>query len=107
MARSTTTPRLLIVEDSMGDARLVRETLKDTDFAKHEIIHVRTLKELLTFKKSEFQVILLDLHLSDAEPEKTFKEVNRLFSNTPIIVLTGIKDDRLAAKIVRQGAQDY
>jgi two-component system sensor histidine kinase/response regulator len=91
----------------MADARLLKEIIKDTDFARHEITFVHSLEELDVFKKSHFDAILLDLHLSDVKPEETFHTVNRLFSSMPIIVLTGLKDDDLASKIVHRGAQDY
>jgi two-component system sensor histidine kinase/response regulator len=107
MVSITSPHNLLIVEDSIGDARLVQEILKNTDFDKYETTFVHTLDELTVFKYSRFHAILLDLHLSDVKPLDTFRIVNNLFPTTPIIVLTGLKDDILAAKIVREGAQDY
>ncbi len=107
MPRNTANPNLLVIEDNIGDARLIKEILKDTSFSQHEITFAHTLDEIRIFNKSHFEVIVLDLHLSDVKPEKTFQIVNAAFRDTPIIVLTGLKDDRLAAKIVRQGAQDY
>jgi signal transduction histidine kinase len=98
---------LLIIEDNIGDARLVKEILRDTDFDQYELTYVHTLEELSVFKKSHFQAILLDLHLSHIKPTETFKLVNGMFPSTPIIVLTGLNDDRVAAKMVHQGAQDY
>lgn len=98
---------LLVIEDNIGDARLVKEILRDTEYDNYELTFVHDLDELKEFSKSKFQVILLDLHISDIEPTTTFNRVNRLFQSTPIIILTGLKDDELAAKIVRQGAQDY
>jgi signal transduction histidine kinase len=98
---------LLIVEDNIGDARLVKEILRGTDFENHELTYVHSLKELEIFKKSHFQAIMLDLHLSHIKPTDTFKIVNSMFPTTPIIVLTGLNDDKLAATIVRRGAQDF
>src|ERR1700712_1573736 len=107
MASAAATEDLLIIEDSIGDARLVKEILRDTEFSNYEATFVHTLDELDVFKQSRFQVIMLDLHLGDLKPLDTFKFVNNLFPTTPIIVLTGLKDDSLAARIVRAGAQDY
>jgi signal transduction histidine kinase len=107
MPRKTAPLNLIIVEDNIGDARLIKEMLRDTDFADYETTFVHTLEGLRDFKKSAFQAILLDLHLSEMKPEETFRYVNDQFHETPIIILTGLKDDRLAAKIVRRGAQDY
>ncbi len=107
MPRKNAPLNILIVEDNIGDARLIKEMLKETDFAEYETTFVHTLDEVADFKRSRFQAILLDLHLSDKKPEEAFRLVNDHFRNTPIIILTGLKDDRLASKIVRRGAQDY
>jgi signal transduction histidine kinase len=98
---------LLVIEDNIGDARLIKEILRGTDFEQYELTYVHSLEELEVFKKSHFQAILMDLHLSHVKPTETFKFVNNMYPTTPIIVLTGISDDKLASQIVRQGAQDY
>lgn len=98
---------LLVVEDNIGDARLIKELLRGTDFEQYELTYVHSIDELEVFKKSHFQAILLDLHLSHVKPTETFKFVNDMYPTTPIVVLTGISDDKLASNIVRQGAQDY
>ncbi|GAC1499589.1 MAG: hypothetical protein NVS1B10_02470 [Candidatus Saccharimonadales bacterium] len=107
MVKMTQNHKLLIIEDSLGDARLVQETLKDTDFRDCKTTLVDNLDQLDQHKKSRFQAILLDLHLSDIKPLDTFRLINGLYPTTPIIVLTGLDDDNLAARIVREGAQDY
>ena len=107
MSPNSIPQNLLIIEDSIGDARLLKELLRETDFREYETTFVHTLDELDVFSRTKFQAILLDLHLSDVKPIDTFRKVNKLFSSTPIIVLTGLKDDALAARIVRAGAQDY
>lgn len=100
--------QLLVIEDNPGDARLVKELLKGSSFAKYTITYARSVQELDSIADTmKFEVILLDLHLPDVRPADTFKRVNAFFPMTPIIILTGLDDDVIAAKIVRQGAQDY
>jgi signal transduction histidine kinase len=98
---------LLVIEDNIGDARLLSEILKDTDFSKHELTYVQNLDDIQQMATLPYQAILLDLHLSHTKPLDTFQRVNELYPKTPIIVLTGLEDDELAAKVVRLGAQDY
>jgi diguanylate cyclase (GGDEF)-like protein/PAS domain S-box-containing protein len=54
-------------------------------------------------------VILLDLLLPDSDPESldSFHRVRAAAGGVPIIVMTGLRDQRLAARAVRLGAQDF
>ena len=56
---------------------------------------------------AEVDVVLLDLGLPDTDPAKTFDLVNAEAHGIPIIILTGQNDDRMAARAVRSGAQDF
>lgn len=98
---------ILIVEDNIGDARLISEILKEIDIGNYEITYASNTDELSELRLVKFDIILLDLHLSDLPPLDTYKLFNQAFPRTPIVILTGLEDDELAAKIVRQGAQDY
>lgn len=99
--------QILIVEDNIGDARLIAEMLKEIDIGEFDVTYIQDLKAVETLSKTKFKIILLDLHLSDSSPVDTFKQVDKLFPRTPIIVLTGLEDNKLASRIVRLGAQDY
>ncbi len=98
---------ILIVEDNIGDARLIAEMLKESGFDKYEATYISDYHELTEIEANHFHVVLLDLHLSDLPPIETFKMFHAAFPKKPIIVLTGLDDDALAAKVVRMGAQDY
>ena len=98
---------ILLVEDNVGDARLVTELIRETEFSDAHISFTSELDELSGLKANKFDVILLDLHIADYPPTKTYKTVNAAFPKVPIIVLTGLQDDRMPSKIVRLGAQDY
>jgi signal transduction histidine kinase len=52
-------------------------------------------------------VVLLDLTLPDSRGMDTFTSMHEQVTNTPIIILTGTDDQELAARAVREGAQDY
>src|SRR5581483_8773262 len=99
--------RILIVEDNIGDARLIEEILKETNLGDYEITYITNVDEAVKISKMKFDLVLLDLHLSDMTPVQTYKAVNKNFPKIPIVVLTGLEDDELASKIVRMGAQDY
>ena len=58
-------------------------------------------------KSHNFDVILLDLGLPDSDGIETLIEVNKITSNTPIIVLTGLNNEEIGTLAVKRGAQDY
>lgn len=62
----------MLVEDNPGNARLIEETIGETD-TTFEIIHANRLSEARKLlRESEFHVILLDLLLPDGTGIDTF-----------------------------------
>lgn len=54
-----------------------------------------------------FDVVLLDLGLPDSFGLDTFVKLQPCAPDIPIVVLTGLDDERTACKAVELGAQDY
>ncbi len=102
------TIQVLLIEDSRGDVRLIREMLanvQDMHFDLHYADRLSTGLELLA--QRDFDVILLDLSLPDSKGLYTFKTVQTYIPQMPIIVLTGLEDQAVATQAVEEGAQDY
>jgi PAS domain S-box-containing protein len=100
--------KILLVEDNPGDAFLLREELKNVATPLLELIHVELLGDAIDrLNQEHFDVVLLDLSLPDSIGLDGLLAIQTRNSAVPIIVLTGLEDDELAAKAVRQGAQDY
>ena len=100
--------KVLLVEDSPGDARLVKEHLEEASTERFELVHVETLSEaLLLVEDSEFGVALLDLSLPDGIGMECVREMCAAATDMPIVVLTGRDDEALAVRSLREGAQDY
>jgi PAS domain S-box-containing protein len=105
---SSLEPKILIVEDNPGDLFLVKEFLKRTALPSFQILHADTLKKaLLLLKSHKFKIILLDLFLTDSEGIETFEKIYPLSANAPVIVLTGLVDEKVTAEALKKGAQDY
>lgn len=99
---------VLLVEDNPGDARLLREAVKDAAGISISLTHEETLaRGLKRLDDEPFDVIMLDLSLPDAEGLETLERTHAHTPNVPIVVLTGLDDEALAARAVREGAQDY
>jgi len=100
--------RVLLVEDNAGDARLVQESLREAGGGEFRLVHAQRLSEALRLLgKEHFDAVLLDLSLPDSQGIETFTEAHAKSPSVPILVLTGLGDERLALEAVRQGAQDY
>ncbi|MBN1413352.1 MAG: fused response regulator/phosphatase [Spirochaetales bacterium] len=99
---------LLLVEDNLGDARLIREAISETELINVTITHVERLSELKkTLATQTFDMIILDLTLPDASGLETVRYTAEYAQETAIIVLTGLNDGDLAIRAVQEGAQDY
>jgi signal transduction histidine kinase/CheY-like chemotaxis protein len=100
--------KVLLVEDNPGDARLLREALAEMARARFDLTHVDRLAEALRrLEEERFDIILLDLSLPDAQGLDTVMWAHGQVPNLPIVVLTGLENEELAAEALRQGAQDY
>lgn len=99
---------ILLLEDQPADARLIQEHLRDGIAGQFICTQVSTLGELLEqLSATQFDVILLDLNLPDAQGLDTFLQVQVQARMTPILILTGLDDQKLAEQAVKAGAQDY
>ncbi|MBZ8182496.1 hybrid sensor histidine kinase/response regulator [Oscillatoria salina] len=99
--------KILLVEDSLAEARLLQEVLKGAQI-KFNLVHVKRLQDALArLQEDYFDVILLDLTLPDSEGLNSLAPLNHQAPSIPVVVLTNTNDDDLAVEAVRQGAQDY
>ncbi|HEV7863704.1 MAG TPA: ATP-binding protein [Acidimicrobiia bacterium] len=107
------TIRVLHVEDSRTDTELVRAVLVRSSVAEFAIEAVTTLADGLTRLAEQggssgvYDVIVLDLHLPDAEGLSTFTRAAAAAGPVPIVVCTGSGDDTLGITAVDHGAQDF
>ena len=100
--------RVLLVEDNPGDARLLREILAEVGAHRFELTHHTTLAAALNrLSEGGIDVVLLDLSLPDSDGLDTFARAHSQAPGVPVVVLTGLPDDALAAAALREGAQDY
>ncbi|MFD1563752.1 bacterio-opsin activator domain-containing protein [Haloarchaeobius amylolyticus] len=118
-ARSDETLHILLIEDNPGDARLIEEMLHGAEELTRRISRTETagqtpeitremrLEEgLETISSEHIDVILLDLNLPDSEGLSTLETVHET-SETPIVVLTGLRDQQVGVKAIQRGAQDF
>jgi diguanylate cyclase (GGDEF)-like protein/PAS domain S-box-containing protein len=100
--------QVLLVEDNAGDARLLREMFSKENRDSFELTHLLRLSEAMVhLAKAKVDIVLLDMGLPDAHGLNTVRQVHTAAPGVPLIVLTGLDDEALAAEAMKQGAQDY
>lgn len=99
--------KVLLIEDNPGDIRLISEMLKESLSLDLDLFQINSLHEIKKIEEKDFDIVLLDLHYDDITGMESYSYANILFPLKPIIVLTGLSDEKLAYDIVKLGAQDY
>ncbi len=101
------TIRVLLVEDSPGDARLIREMLAEARGAAFELACVDSLSGLTQTALEGVNVLLLDLSLPGSDGLDSLIQACTPARRVPVVVLSGEEDGALAVRAVHEGAQDY
>src|SRR5207249_5790947 len=101
--------RVLLIEDNLGDAKLVRLMLSAAGGPGFDLRHVTDLQTaLVQMKLQAFDVLLLDLNLPDSRELNTLGRVHAHDPSIPIIILTGgVLDRQKAVEALDKGAKDY
>jgi len=100
--------QVLLVEDNAGDARLLREMFSKEKADSFELTHLLRMSDaVLHLAKGGVDIALLDLGLPDAHGLDSVRRAHEVAPNVPVIVLTGLDDETLAAEAMKEGAQDY
>jgi DNA-binding response OmpR family regulator len=88
--------KVLLIEDSPTDARLLRIFLSESATHSFDIIHVERLADgMARIGQEQFDVILSDLLLPDSQGIQTFERLEARVQDVPIIVLSGSDDETL------------
>ena len=100
--------RLLIVEDDLASAALLRELLESLDRPRFAIRHVTTAQEACDVVEGRgADVVLLDLGLPDAVDLEALTRLQKCVSEIPVIILTSRADEAMALQALSYGAEDY
>lgn len=104
-------PKVLIIDDSPVDATTLRRYLAHEDSVDYDVVVAENgddgLDALATFQP---QVVLLDFELPDMDGIEFLREQPSRTSGpvAPVILaVTGQEDPRIAAELIRSGAEDY
>ncbi len=109
MVRAKHNFSFLVVEDNPGDFMIVEDLLAE-QFVEPTIIHTTTFKktsETLLNNQVLFDAILLDLTLPDNSGRALIKDMLKIASSCPVIILTGYTDIDFSIQSISDGIADY
>jgi len=102
------TIKLLLIEDDPDDAQFLRLTLHKASGVRFQSETAMNLKEAQSrLTQGGIDVVLMDLTLPGSSGMDTFKAVQALAHDLPIIILSGLEDETMARNAVHAGAEDY
>jgi PAS domain S-box-containing protein len=106
--QDTEEQKILLIEDNLGDIRLVKEMLNEITSFNYKLISAETLKDgCRQIENYHFTLVLLDLNLPDSTGKQTFDTIMKLAGNFPVVLVSGLKDEELSLSLIKEGAQDY
>ncbi len=100
--------RLLLVAEDAVSARRICEILGRPGGKSFEITHVPRVEDALEqLQDGGFDVMLLDLSIQEGYGLDSLFRARVATRSIPVVVLTYQRDEELAVRAVRTGAQDY
>ena len=99
---------VLLVEDSLIDAQLIRRLLRRVTSSYYRVTHVCTLNDaVLSAEDLVPDVILADLNLPDSRGTETVASLQTSYPNIPLVIVSAWEDEAISLRSVKAGAQDY
>lgn len=100
--------KVLLIEDNPGDARFIGEMLVQGLGANHWVKWAQRLSDgLILLANEPFDVLLLDLSLPDSHGLTTLEQIHPSYPALPVVVLTGLDDEKRGLESIHKGAEDY
>ena len=96
---------LLIIEDSHYDYLLIKNIIL-SKYPDLNILYASCLEEAYElFKKSHYNILLVDLNLPDGFGLGTIQEVKKYHGHTPILAITGVQTASIGKTAESFGAE--
>jgi len=100
--------RVLLVEDSLQDAAIVRRVLRNDQFFDIAVDCVHSARECLeTLKDRAFDLVLLDYNLPGEDGLALLRCLSGRANMPPMIMLSGWGDEKVAEEAKRSGAYGF
>lgn len=99
--------RILLIEDNADHAELIERSLKK-GFGPIRLKVAASAEEAYeTLDAKKFDLILSDYYLPDVDGDEHIRQLNRRAPRVPVVIITGQGDEKVAARSIQSGAEDY
>jgi len=100
---------ILLIDDDQSYCRLVKMALaRAGQPARFAVETAGSLAEGLKYLNARsFDLVLLDLGLPDSFGLETFDRVYSACPHIPVVMLTGLEDQKVSVEAIQKGASDY
>lgn len=99
--------KILLIEDNPADARFLKEILVDSGIDFRLSNCSRLSDGLTALEEENYDVLLLDLSLPDSHGISGIEKIHQHNRHIPVIILTGLDDEKVALHALQEGAQDF
>jgi DNA-binding NtrC family response regulator len=96
---------ILIIDDEQPILDLLKVFVEDNGYNAKTAASAE--KGLAMIHNSQFDMLLLDIHLPDGNGLSILQKVHPLYPQLPIIMITGNDDIEIAEECLKHGAVDY
>jgi two-component system response regulator HydG len=97
--------KILIIEDDISFCKLLEKFLIKNNYAVR--ITFSAAEAHLAIQNEDFNLILTDLRLPDADGIELLAEFKANFPQIPVVLMTGYSEVSTAVKAIKNGASDY
>lgn len=100
--------KILLVANNPSELVLIQDALKKVQHYQFTVIAVDCLTAAIAQIKNDMpEAILLDLELPDSGGIETYRAINQIAMDIPIIILSVLNDEPISLETLQEGAQDY
>lgn len=100
--------KILLAEKNYNQALEIQKLLSYSDHFHSNISYTSQYEEVISLlKKMKFDILLLDVRITDIHPGEIINEIKEISSTTSIITLISDVDEEQGMKTIHLGAQDY
>ena len=98
---------ILIIEDDPDDFIYISTKLKSSKTVDYNIYHSESISQTIEKQFQTVDLVLCDLNLNDYFGKDTIEIVSELYKNTPVIVVSGVKDESIVEFSSKSNIEDY